>query len=424
MQNATIFRVLIIGAIAAIGMIVHQTYWVVNSWNLNEEEFNKKVILALKRVATSLADVNGRQLPPRNIVNRRASNYYVVNIDDEINASLLETYLWREFENLSLNIDFEYAVFDCHSNEMVYGNYCKYNPTALVKVEKSNMPIIEGFTYYFGVKFPTRPGHIFGKMWLSIVFSILLLFTIAFFIYAMSIILRQKHLSELQKDFINNMTHEFKTPISTIGISADVLLNHPVLRTDHRLNQYAAIIKEQNNRLNNQVEKVLQLAKVEKNGFLIKKETISLLEMTAAVVENINVNVESIGGHISLKHQGQNFNIFADPFHLSNVLYNLLDNAIKYCRNTPDIQIELKELSKKIEISIKDNGIGIAKENFQKIFEKFYRVPTGNVHNVKGFGLGLFYVKKIVDAHHWQINLSSELGHGTEVILDIPKLVS
>ncbi len=421
MKNATVLRVIVIGAIAIIGMIIHQTYWIVNTWNINEEAFNKKVTLALNEVAKSLATRNNANLPSRGLVKKQPFNYFVVNIENEINPYFLEECLYREFQSLGLNVDFEYAVFDCNSNEMVYGNYCEYSPESGAEIEPSDLPKYEGLTYYFGVKFPSLPGFLFGKMWLSIVFTILLLITILFFIYAMYTILRQKRLSEMQKDFINNMTHEFRTPISTIGISADVFLNHPEITSDQRLFQYASIIKEQNQRLNNQVEKVLQLTKIERKRLSLKKENINLLELTKIITESAAVNASMKKGSIRFDHQNEPIVIEADKLHLTNVLHNLLDNAIKYCRQIPEIIIQLKEESGKILLSIQDNGIGINKDDQNRIFNKFYRVPTGNVHNVKGFGLGLYYVSKIVAAHQWNIDLSSEEGKGTTVTLEIPK---
>ena len=421
MKNTTISRVLIIGAIAIIGMVAHQTYWMVNAWNIHEEEFSRKATLALNRVAHKLAVINQAELPPKDVVKRQPFNYFVVNIENEIDPYFLEEYLYRELQVLGLNQDFEYAVFDCTSNQMVYGNYCKYAPEAEEEVEPSEMPKYEGLTYYFGVKFPSRPGYLFGKMRLSIVFSILLLFTILFFMYAMYTILKQKRLSEMQKDFINNMTHEFRTPISTIGISADVFLNHPEIAANPRLKRYAGIIKEQNQRLNNQVEKVLQLAKIEKNSFSINKESVDLPGLVSGVVESAKVKAANQNGTVEMVYNGSPFAITADRLHLTNVLHNLLDNAIKYCQKAPKIRVGLTNTPEHILVSIEDNGIGISKEHEMRIFDKFFRVPTGNVHDVKGFGLGLYYVRKIIDAHHWQIRVKSQAGTGTTFTLEIPK---
>lgn len=423
MKNGTILRVIIFGAIVIIGILAMQTYWVVNTWNINEEDFNKKVNLALYNVAKSLADINQSKLPPRNIINQRTTNYYIVNIEDEIDANLLEYFLQKEFESLALNVDFEYAVFDCTTDEMVYGNYIGYAPDdAKRQIELGNLPKYSDFNYYFGVKFPTRSGYLLGRMQLSVFFSLILLSTIIFFAYSMYIILRQKRLSEMQKDFINNMTHEFKTPLSTIKISADVFLDHAAVRKDRRLMQYARIIRDQNQRLNQQVEKVLQLAKIERGNFEVKRESILLVELLNPIIESIQLRLEKRGGQLSADLKDAGTAIEADPMHLTNVVYNLLDNAIKYCRRKPDIRLWVERSDRKLRLYIRDNGIGISKEHQNRVFDKFFRIPTGNVHNVKGFGLGLYYVRKVCRAHHWRIQLDSDPGSGTTVIITMPIL--
>ena len=416
--------VLLLGVLSTIGIIGFQSYWVVNTWNINEVEFNQKVNVALLNVAQSLATINNSELPARDIIKRRTTNYYVVNIEDEIDANHLEYYLQKEFEAKALNIDFEYAVYDCSTNNMVYGNYCSYSPDEKEGKESQTLPKYSEFTYYFGVKFPTRSGYLFGKMQLSIFFSITLLFTIIFFAYSMFVILRQKQLSDMQKDFINNMTHEFKTPISTINISADVFMKEPYIQKDRRLFQYANIIKDQNQRLNNQVEKVLQLAKIERGNFQLNLEELNLKALLLHVVESTEMKVEQKGGTLLANLDAADIFVRADRLHLSNILHNLLDNAIKYCKEIPMITIDTFQEGRMIHLIIEDKGIGIDKEHQHRVFDKFFRVPTGNIHNVKGFGLGLFYVKKVCLTHGWKIELDSQLEEGTKVRISIPYLTN
>lgn len=418
MNYSAIRRVIILGAICLVGIIAMQSYWVLSTWNLNEEEFNKKTNLALYRVASTLAELNGADLPSRDIIKQRATNYYIVNMEDEINDDVLQYLLQKEFEALALNIDFEYAVFDCHTNEMVYGGYCSYAPEGEQKTQAlGRLPTDSEFTYYFGVKFPNRSGFLLGRMQLSIFLSAILVLTLLFFVYSMAVILRQKRLSDMQKDFINNMTHEFKTPLSTIRISAGVFANDERIRQDKRLSKYASIILEQNDRLNKQVEKVLQLAKIEQGNVDLKKETCPLDEILAPVIDSMLIRVEEAGGQLTTHFPAQLPWVEADRLHLSNLLYNLLDNAIKYCQQAPQIEVSVSVTDEMVALSIKDNGIGISREHQQRVFDKFYRVPTGNVHDVKGFGLGLFYVKHICDAHRWKIKLVSEPGEGTTISL-------
>lgn len=418
MTNSVIRRVLILGVAALIGIVAMQTYWVVSTWGINEEEFNKKVNLALYRVANTLAELNRAELPSRDIVKQRATNYYIVNIEDEINSDVLEYLLQKELEALALNIDFEYAIFDCHTNEMVYGGYCNYEVKGpLRSVDVGKLPVDSEFTYYFGVKFPTRSGFLLGKMQLSVFFSVILLVTVLFFAYSMAVILRQKRLSDMQKDFINNMTHEFKTPLSTIQIAAGAFRNDRHIAQDERLLRYANIILEQNERLNRQVEKVLQLAKIEQGNFAIKREVCSLHDILQPVISSVAMRVEEAGGKLVIDLPDHLPQLEADRLHLSNILHNLLDNAIKYCAGPPCIHFSVAVQGREVIVTIADNGIGIGREHLPRVFDKFYRVPTGNVHNVKGFGLGLFYVKHICDAHGWKIRIESTPGEGATVSL-------
>lgn len=420
MKNSWIRRVIALGVLAIAGIVAVQAYWVISTWNINEREFHQKVSLALYRVATHMAELNGSTLPARQIVQQRTTNYYVVNMEDVIDPGVLEYYLQRELESLALNVDFEYAVFDCTTNEMVYGKYFSYAPNSPPRSEPSTMPKAEGLTYYFGLKFPNRSGYLFSKMQLSVIFSLISLFTILFFAFSMFVILRQKKLSDLQKDFINNMTHEFKTPISTIKISADVFLNDSRIRQDERLSRYAQIIREQNQRLNDQVQKVLQLAKLERDRFALRREVVDVNGLVQQVVESASIKGADRNGHLCTQLPEAPLTVRADRFHLTNVIYNLLDNAMKYGGDPPRVCVALQCRGRRATLRVSDEGPGIPPEHQGRIFEKFYRIPTGDVHNVKGFGLGLYYVKKICEAHGWNLRLESEPGQGTALEVHMP----
>lgn len=424
MNNKIIRRVLVLGAVAILGIVAMQSYWGITTWNINEEEFHQKASLALYNVAKDMARLSGATLPAREVIKQRTTNYYLVNVEYEIHSQLLEASLHKELEALGLNIPFEYAVYDCYTDEMVYMAYCNDTPMRPPNLELGDLPKDNQneYNYYFGVKFPTRSGYLFNKMQFFFFLSSILLVTIAFFAYAMTVILRQKRLSDMQKDFINNMTHEFKTPISTIKVSADVFLNHPQIRQDKRLSRYAGIIKEQNQRLNKQVEKVLQLARVDGEQLQLKQELLDLTEVLEPILSSTKLRVEDRGGQLEYELAQAPLLIRADKLHLTNIVHNLLDNAIKYCNGQPSIRLRAKILGKQVELLIADRGIGIRSEHLPHVFSKFYRVPTGDVHNVKGFGLGLFYVKNICDAHHWKLQLESESGKGTRVSIRIPLL--
>jgi len=420
MENNIIRRVVILGAITIIGILGIQGYWVMRTWDIQQQEFSQTVKIALLSVAKELETLNGRNsLPIKGLISQESSNTYIVNINDEINANTLEFYLQKELEARAVNADFEYGIFDCESREMVYGRRINYSEDKELNTQTNPLPTNGNFDYYFSVRFPNQKGYLLEDMRLAIFFSIILFLSILFFIYSMFIIMRQKRLSEMQKDFINNMTHEFKTPISTIKISADVFLKNDLIQNDQRLSRYAQIIKDQNQRLNMQVEKVLQLAKIERDGFSLKKEVVNVHELLEEVIASAQVRLGEVSGQLVTKLRATQPNIRADRLHLNNILYNLIDNAIKYSYQNPEVQLATRNEGGQLIVSIKDNGIGINKENQQRVFDKFYRVPTGDVHNVKGFGLGLFYVKNICDAHEWELQLDSEVGKGTEIEMRI-----
>jgi two-component system, OmpR family, phosphate regulon sensor histidine kinase PhoR len=424
MNNRTIQRIVLLGALAVIFVIASQTYMITQAYDLKERNFDADVNISLNNVAKELSVVNQTILPP-NLVKRLSKNTYAVNVQSAINASNLDFFLKKNFEIAALTEDFDYAIYDCHDEKMVYGKYVSYTASSRdsLKVDK-NLPTLDEATYYFVVRFPKRESSIFTGISFMLVFSAISLLTVIFFIYALTVILRQKRLSELQKDFINNMTHEFKTPISTIKVAADVFVSHPSVQNDVRLSRYAQIIREQNNRLNSQVEKVLQLTRIDKNTLELNKEIINLNELLDTILPAIQVKIEEKEGVLRQDLKATQPYIKADSLHLTNILHNLLDNAMKYCRDgKPDVTIRTIDMGKNMRLIVEDKGIGIDKEHHKKVFFRFYRVPTGNIHNVKGFGLGLFYVKNIIAAHGWHIDLESEVDKGTKIILDIPKVI-
>jgi len=424
MKNSSIRLVIILATISIIGVIVTQVYWVRKTWSEKQYDFDYTARTALRRVAERHAVYTKTTLPQNNLINQLTQNYYVVNINTEIDVNLLEHFLKSEFIYSNLSIDFEYGIYDCHSAEMVYGKLVHPKLHASEKI-KGKLPKWDGSDYYFGVRFPTRADYIAQQLDMWIFSSLILLIVIIFFSYTLFVILKQKQLSEIQKDFINNMTHEFKTPISTIAISADVLLRPEIIQYPERLNNYAQIIKKENQRLKNQVERVLQMAELDKKKIDLKIEELNLHELVERIGKTFELKIQEKQGQLDYELFAKNFIIKADTVHLTNILYNLLDNALKYTgQKAPHIRLISKNIvvgSKKLlVISIADNGIGISKENQKHIFKKFYRVSTGNLHDVKGFGLGLNYVKTIVKAQKWEIALESSLEKGSTFSIFIP----
>ncbi|MBN2681637.1 MAG: HAMP domain-containing histidine kinase [Bacteroidales bacterium] len=416
MKNKGIRLVVLFGAIFIVGIIFFQIFWVTEVYNIKQKQLVESINSALYNVAEKISRYNNTPLQNENPVNQFTKRYYTVNVYSAIDPKVLEHFLQTEFQYRNLEIDYEFAIYDCDLDSMKYSGF--YSPSMDTSaMGKAKFTKCDDCVYYFGIHFPKLGTYIVGSMNMWIVFSILLLTATISISVAIFVILKQKRLSEIQKDFINNMTHEFKTPISTISISADVISNPEIITTPARLSNYAAIIKEQNSRLESQVEKVLQFADVDKKELKLNIEEIDIHEIILNVSANFNVNVEKRNGKISFDLNATPGIIKADKFHLINIFYNLLDNAVKYCKETPEINISTRNQKDGLVFAIKDNGIGIKKEHQKKMFDKFYRVPTGNVHNVKGFGIGLNYVKSIVETHGWKIFVESSINSGSEFVI-------
>jgi two-component system phosphate regulon sensor histidine kinase PhoR len=252
---------------------------------------------------------------------------------------------------------------------------------------------------------------------MSGLFTLIILLTFAITIY---VILKQKKISEIKTDFINNMTHEFKTPIATISVAVDSIENEKTLANPTHIKYFTDIIRKENIRMNTQVERVLQMSLIDKNDFNLNLQPVDLHRTISRAVENIKIQVEKRNGKIELELNATDFNIKTDEVHLTNIIINLLDNANKYSENAPEIIVKTENTNNGVSIYISDKGIGMSKEHLSKIFEKFYRVTSGNIHNVKGFGLGLSYVKAIVLAMKGKIHAESELGKGSQFEIWLP----
>jgi two-component system phosphate regulon sensor histidine kinase PhoR len=418
-KNSTIRFIVILAALSIVGITITQIYWIRRAFDLKEAEFERTVNTALYNVAHQIFDINKTPSPAINPVKQLSTNYFVVMVNSEIDANLLEYLLRNEFEMRGIIADFEYGVFDCSSERMVYGNYVPLK-TSKEKATTKNLPKWSNQGYYFGVQFPNRAAHIINQMGIWSFSSVVLLLVITFFAYTLFVILKQKRLSEIQKDFINNMTHEFKTPIATIAVSTEVLKDPSIVNQPERLMNYAGIIEKENIRLKQQVERVLQMARLDKDAIGLKKESVSLHQMITDSIRHYAMALQERNGVIKSELTALNDEINADKFHLTGVFNNLIDNAIKYCREIPEITIRTSNYNNGCVIEVSDNGIGISSENHKRVFQKFYRVPTGNVHDVKGFGLGLSYAKTIIEAHGGQISLQSALGKGCLFRIFIP----
>ncbi len=420
MSNSFIRRLLLLGGLSIIGVIFIQSYWLLKTWDIKDKEFDQSVNIVLRKVAQRLAAYNNTVLPKTNLIQRKSSNYYAINVNSSIDPPILEEYLFQEMNNQSLNTDFEYAIYDCFNDALVYGNYCNITNKETKPTKWNKQYKFDDLVYYFVIRFPQRENFLLANLNMTVVSTMFSVLAILFFLYSIWVILKQKRLSELQRDFINNMTHEFKTPIASIKIASDVIANDEKTKEDKRLSRYAQIIREQNARLNDQVEKVLNIARMEKDSIELKKEWINLHETLDHIVKAEAVKIAN--GYMRYDPVETEAYIYTDKLHFVNVICNMIDNAVKYCQNENiEVQVRTSLQNSHMLIQIEDNGIGISPEDQKKLFDKFFRVSTGDKHDVKGFGLGLFYVKNICRAHGWWISVSSEVGKGTTFTIDIPE---
>ncbi len=342
---------------------------------------------------------------------------------ERINGDLLDSLLRTELRNHQLNIPFVYGVQGRDEKKVLFAS--SHAPDARVPASAYKATLFPNDLYcvgnYLFVHFPGRK-HAFNASFLPILGSsaVLILVITGCFYAAIATILKQKKLSEMKNDFINNMTHEFKTPISTISLACEVLQDEDIRTQPGHLKRYLGIIRDENKRLGSQVEKVLQAAMLDRGNIRLKLTGVDVHEVIEGVLQNIGVQIEQRDGTIDLDLQADRTAIQADEVHVTNVIYNLLDNANKYSPDKPHITVQTRSWSGGVAITVSDKGIGMSREATSRIFEQFYRVPTGNVHNVKGFGLGLSYVKKIVDLHGGHIRVDSQPGGGSTFEVFLP----
>ena len=347
----------------------------------------------------------------------------------------------RVFDDYNLEADYEYAIYKHDGEEDLtsmfsfvlgdHGSTLDYELTGCIDPKERghawatltcHMDLADNDGYHLAVFFPDKDTYIYnqasGSLILSIIFIVLLL---GCFAYTLLVIQKQKKLSVIKNDFINNLTHEFKTPIASISLATSMLQRDKERLDERRQANYLRLIETESKRLEGQVDKVLQIAMIDSGNFSLDKKELDIHEIIERVVEGMNLIVNKRKGSIQLYLQASRSRVMADETHLVNIIYNLVDNALKYTLDIPEIIITTRDGADGLEVSIKDNGIGIGEEIQKYIFDKFYRAETGDVHNVKGFGLGLSYVKKIIEAHAGKIDLQSELNQGSEFRLYFPQ---
>lgn len=360
------------------------------------------------------------------LLDEMLKNIYQTNkyktILERINSKMLDSLLSYEFINRDITAKFQYGVFDYDGNVLLTDSINNVNNIRQSNFYAQLFPndVLE-IPHFLSIYFPNQKSYLLKTMWSILFISVVLLVIIIFaFTYTIQTIFKQKKLSEIKNDFISNMTHELKTPISTISLACEALNDKDISSNLSTKTNYINMISQENKRLGVLVESVLKSATWDKADLKLKLEKFNLHDVINEVVKNVLIQVTSKNGTITKKLLADNSLITADKIHITNMIYNLLDNANKYSPQLPEITISTENIRQGILITVSDNGIGIKKENINKIFEKFYRVPTGNIHNVKGFGLGLSYVKALIDKHFGEIHVTSELEKGSSFKIYLP----
>lgn len=460
-KNVTWFLIALMG-LSLIGLMGVQYFWVKESYELKNQQFQQSVaqslrnivykvdkermMLSLKRRGQSRNPLLNQFINPliEDSLNQKKPDW-AKNLDRHLNHRLrlfqdmFETFspgLWQqqslkpkkidsiianEFNDAGVKTEYEYALLK--NNRLSYISSKEH----LKRISKTQYRV-NLYPKSIGINktlllitFPQQSSFIIKQLGLMLVLSFILLSFIVFcFSFAINIILKQRQLAEMKTDFINNMTHELKTPIATISLASEALQEEDVLKEKSKRNRFLNVIKEENERLKVQVEKVLSFAKVDKNELKLNKSELDVHELIEKVVSSFELIIKEKKAQLSFDYKANNKVFMGDESHMNNILRNLIDNALKYSLGSPRVKIKTRNVSNGIEISISDNGLGISAEDQAKVFEKFFRVHTGNKHDVKGFGLGLSYVQKMIQLHKGNIKVKSQLNKGSEFIIYLP----
>ncbi|MES2690952.1 MAG: HAMP domain-containing sensor histidine kinase [Bacteroidota bacterium] len=419
MRRKTLLTFVTLALISIMGVVVMQVYWFRQAYNNSTEEFNNNTRIALKEVVKGLLKYNNTPTMPPDPVKQVKPGYFVAMVNDRIDAQVLEHYLQAELKRFNIKQGFEFSIYDCANRQMIYGEYSEgdeKNKSVIITPEAKN----KSDNYYFTVYFPNRALGIASQMTLWLFSSAIVLLVVVFFIYSLFVILKQKRFSEIQRDFINNMAHEIRTPLSSIIVSAQTIKDPAIINTPQRLLNYATIIMNEAGKLKSQTERVLTIAETE-SKLNIERKVVDIHHIIRQTVTTYTEQCVLKKIELDFSFNATDHTIKGDELHLGNLFLNLVDNAVKYSGDPLNLRISTQNRNAQtIEIRVADNGVGISRQNLKKIFAKFYREPTGNVHNVKGFGIGLSYVSLITELHKGTIRAESEAGKGSEFILIFP----
>jgi len=415
--------IVFIGLLAIVGVIAMQLVTLNQAYSFEKKELAEKIHFALQDVVTKIYRDNKKEQPAESPIKKITEDYYIVNVNDVFEADILEIYLKNEFQKVKLDMDYEYAIYNCGSDEMVYGEYVTMagKATTIEKQKCKNcFTKRPGLVYYFAVRFPQLQHSYITSLQQYWIYTGVLILVLVIYVYSVLLLLKQKKYTELQKDFINNMTHEFKTPLSSILIASNYAVKQQAIEADPKLHKYLKLIIEQSNKLNQHIERILSVAKTDNTLGSLQKTPFNIVESLELVKENASIKFEN--ALISVQSDAASYNVMGDEFHFYNIAYNVVENAIKYGGTNPKVNINVTMAEKGLQLTFTDDGPGIAAEHMDFVFDRFYRVPRENKKDIEGFGIGLFYVKKICELHGWKIAIKNNEGvTGITISIFIPK---
>ena len=436
-MKRTFPTIIILISLSLLGLILLQTSWLKNLLEVTESQLNNKVEDAHLIVAKELSKnaYNGQilKLPRRGGLTFNSDFHLHLlkspTVEEKFTQQEVHAKLKAAFESKGLqDLNFEFAVTNTTDDyEMASKNFDKefwdtisnlrkYLPIIPEDIDVEGLPTLEKLI----IVVPNFKKQVWESLrWVMIGAVIFMIIIIAAFYVTVKSLLNQKKLSEIKSDFINNMTHEFKTPLATISLAVDALRNEKVQADKEKTKYFSSIIKEENIRMNKHVETILQAAFMERQELQLNLISLHVHTVIQSILDNYALQLQDKQGDIQLLLNAKNDVIKADEVHFSNLVSNLIDNAIKYSGDKPKIIISTHSTKKHLIVRVADNGIGMSKETVKRIFEKFYRAHTGNLHDVKGFGLGMSYVKTVIDAHKGKIKVESTLGKGSVFTVEL-----
>jgi two-component system phosphate regulon sensor histidine kinase PhoR len=423
MRSSTLKWIVLSATFLAAIVVTVQLYWLKKVYSFEQRQFNLNVVKSIRGLFEDLSmnDAPGTNL--QQLINKpdNNDNYFLFKADTIPSKDSLIYHIQDEFADFGVLTDCKLGAYSSTKRAFVYEEFIPAPASryAGVKPVTMELPIFNDGSDHILLYFPHRHEYILEQMDFWIVSTVVLFIALIGLAASLFYFYRQKFLAEIQKDFVNNFTHEFKTPLAVMKIASDVLGQESITQQPDRLERYATIIKNQTEHLQGQVERLLRTASIETRNIPIRKEDIDAYQLIEQALGKVQPLIEQKHARVEVKMEESNARVHADKAHLELAVVNLLENALKYS-NEPHIVVETGKVEDDFFISVKDNGVGIEKQYLKNIFKKFYRVPTGDIHNVKGFGLGLDFVKRIIDAHKGKIKVNSLPGIGTEFRLFIP----